>query len=361
MGIKTRGQAMYNKRVKFLLFSPVFLFSIPFLVDGFTFSQTLSLGDENSEVLELQKALNVNPKTQIASTGAGSPGNETNYFGLLTLRSVVAFQDLYREEILIPAGLSGGTGIVGPLTRAKLNALKTSAPTANVNTIQTISSLIPQTPLAPSVTTDKLNIFLKSIFQNSPKVLSLSRYQVEPGDRVMIIGANFTPSHNTVYFPGIDTAVSGLVSPNEQTLEFTVPLDMPFGSYNLSVSNSNGSSFNDSFGGYFNVVKEARDLPKIISISPQSLDPSTERDIIIKGEHFDKKNNTVFSSLGAVHNISSADGKTIEIKLDAFPSFSQIDLFAEQAGAAQSVKLFFQVQTPAGFSLENIPVSLLFK
>jgi peptidoglycan hydrolase-like protein with peptidoglycan-binding domain len=83
----------------------------------------LAVGSTGPEVKELQKILNITPDTRIALSGAGSPGSETEYFGAMTKAAVIAFQEKHRTEILVPAGLSSGSGIVGQNTRAKVRKI----------------------------------------------------------------------------------------------------------------------------------------------------------------------------------------------------------------------------------------------
>ncbi|MDP3989510.1 MAG: peptidoglycan-binding domain-containing protein [bacterium] len=96
---------------------------------SYTFTKNLRLGDSNADVKALQQVLNSNASTQVAVSGGGSPGQETNFFGSLTHSAVVKFQEVYAPEVLALVGLTKGTGFVGPTTRAKLNALATVTPT----------------------------------------------------------------------------------------------------------------------------------------------------------------------------------------------------------------------------------------
>lgn len=89
----------------------------------YQFKKDLKIGDTHIDVKELQKLLNSNPQTQIATSGAGSVGNETNYFGNLTKQAVIKFQNNHASEILTPVGLTKGTGYVGSSTRLKLNVV----------------------------------------------------------------------------------------------------------------------------------------------------------------------------------------------------------------------------------------------
>lgn len=79
------------------------------------FSKDLSLGMTDPDVLRLQKVLNSTSYAKIASTGPGSPGQETTYFGALTKAALVKFQ--------AHNNISPTSGYFGPLTRAVVNPL----------------------------------------------------------------------------------------------------------------------------------------------------------------------------------------------------------------------------------------------
>ena len=85
---------------------------------GVTFTRNLTVGSTGTDVKCLQVLLNNNGFV-LATTGAGSPGMETSYFGPRTLAVIRAFQ--------VSKGWTPANQ-VGPLTRAALNALLGSTP-----------------------------------------------------------------------------------------------------------------------------------------------------------------------------------------------------------------------------------------
>ncbi len=86
------------------------------------FSRNLTVGMEGEDVKALQQFLNRNGFT-IANSGAGSPGNETTYYGEATASALARFQTKYASETLAPIGLTTASGYFGELTRAKVRAM----------------------------------------------------------------------------------------------------------------------------------------------------------------------------------------------------------------------------------------------
>lgn len=87
----------------------------------YTWTKNLAIGSSGDDVRQLQRFLNGNPQTQVATSGVGSPGNETSYYGPATARAVSRFQELYAAQILTPLGLTKGTGGFYTSTRNQAN------------------------------------------------------------------------------------------------------------------------------------------------------------------------------------------------------------------------------------------------
>jgi hypothetical protein len=78
---------------------------------GTVFTRNLVVGYKGQDVYELQVYLNKNGYT-LATSGPGSPGEETNTFGPLTRKALIKFQGAKKIQ---------QTGNLGPLTRAAIN------------------------------------------------------------------------------------------------------------------------------------------------------------------------------------------------------------------------------------------------
>ncbi len=108
--------------------------SAPVAVGSYNFATNLTLGSRGADVLNLQKVLNSDVDTKVSVSGAGSPGNETEFFGPATKAAVMKFQQKH--------GIAPVAGYVGAITRAKLNSMFAS--------VAPVTPVTPVTPASPA-------------------------------------------------------------------------------------------------------------------------------------------------------------------------------------------------------------------
>ena len=85
-----------------------------------TFTRDLYIGISGGDVKELQKFLNKAGYT-VATSGVGSAGNETRFYGNRTADAITKLQEANSKIILTPYGLTKGTGYFGKSTRSFVN------------------------------------------------------------------------------------------------------------------------------------------------------------------------------------------------------------------------------------------------
>lgn len=319
------------------------------------FTTTLSLGSSGAQVVALQKILNRDIDTRIASAGAGSPGNETSYFGALTKTAVVRFQEKYASEILAPAELMRGNGRVGYYTRAKLNELSASTSTvsavgANTSVIQvaqptTASTTTSTSVIAPSVTnylvsdSEKIDIYAgdamlenirgriyasinSAIASQStapialpvvtpadvPSVVigALSPQSGIPGTHVSIQGDGI--STNSIIYFGSKYIVRAMSRDSLGKLSFIVP-PIPPARYDIAIRTGGNVSNTTIF-----VITDPRNpLVRIQSVLPPTIPYAGT--LTITGSGFSSQGNVVVTTYQKFMNVSSPNGKTLTVQL----------------------------------------------
>ena len=88
-----------------------------------TWTRNLTFGSVGEDVRKLQQFLNDDPDTRVATTGVGSAGSETTFYGSLLTSAVTRFQEKYASSVLTPIGLTQGTGGFYTRTRDHANSL----------------------------------------------------------------------------------------------------------------------------------------------------------------------------------------------------------------------------------------------
>lgn len=312
-----------------------------------TFTTNLSVGSSGTQVLVLQKFLNKDTYTRIANSGPGSPGNETDYFGILTKSAVIRFQEKYISEVLTPVGLSKGNGYVGSYTRAKLNSFSTSqakAPdttlvpmspqhgTGTTTTLQTATNFLVKdnervdiyagdkmiasvqnkiatainSSIASQSTATITPPMIKPADVPSVVISEISPRSGIPGTRISIAGFGI-PSNIDIYF-GSNYIIRKVSKNSSGNLSFIVP-PIPPARYDVAIKTNDTVSNTVTF-----VIKDPRNpTVHIQKISPSAI--SYGGTITIIGSGFSVKDNVVVTRYQKFTGVPSSDGKTLIIQL----------------------------------------------
>jgi hypothetical protein len=234
------------------------LLAIPLSTHAYTFTKPLRLGDENQDVFELQKFLNSIPLTQVSTTGAGSIGNESNYFGQKTKQAVIKLQNLFSAAILTPVGLTAGTGFVGQSTINFINANQQTvvAPTQATTTQQNDTE----------TTVDQRTIETPQFFISK---------QVAKPDQTLYIGSQNNISDENFY---LNSTQMKKKCPTQYTCSVKIDEDTKPGKYEIKSGNSNWGTYD------ITILDSSTPRPEV---SLKSLE--LKGDNVITGKHLSKK------------------------------------------------------------------------
>ena len=115
-------------------------------------TRNITRGTSGEDVRRLQQALNSFAVSRISSSGTGSPGNESTFFGSLTEDAVRRFQCNFMA-LCSGSPTTNGYGFVGPQTRAMLDVLTGATGAGNI--APTVSAT--PAPSAPTISQNNVS------------------------------------------------------------------------------------------------------------------------------------------------------------------------------------------------------------
>jgi len=232
------------------------------------FERGLEVGMSGIDVKWLQVLLNNDSDTRIASSGPGSPGNETSYFGSLTKKAVIKFQEKYSQDVLAPWGFNSGTGFIGRTTREKLNL------------ILSISESLPQEVRQEEnrITGLASNALASAFFGQNLKLGMALRdvkwlqilLNTDTDTRIADFGPG-SPGNETSYF-GFLTKKAVIRFQEKYSQDVLAPWG--FNSGNGYVGRTTREKLNSILNQARDVVGEQEEEEEELSIVPQSVSPS---------------------------------------------------------------------------------------
>lgn len=300
-----------------------------------TFDRNMGFQDRGEDVRRLQAALNDVEGIQVAVSGPGSPGQETHFFGPLTRRAVIAFQEMYAEDVLHPIDLVRGTGFVGPLTRAKLNDAHVSRRAREIN-VPDVS--VPQ--LHNKSTSSTLNVgagnvdvyatdrYIRMIREGEgPRIVDAGPYLIQSvsprtlqsRDTVSVVGSGLSDGDFTVHFG--DRYYISDVRVENSSIEFTVP-DISPGVYDLAYSR------NGRVSDTVPIVVTKADAPSVVLREVQPGVIEYGETVRLLGRGFTKTDNIIETRFGTIKNVIRKNNTTLEFTYsppDSFAAESEVE------------------------------------
>jgi len=279
----------------------------------YTWARNLTIGSTGDDVRQLQRFLNGNPQTQVATSGVGSPGSESSYYGPATARAVSKFQELHAAQILTPIGLTKGTGGFYTSTRNRANSLCRAQAAAPSRSGATPT---PSTPQRVSVAGDSLAVTSGQQPADS--------YAVQGAQRVPFTSFVLTAGSDDVRIEGIKVKRFGLSS--RDNFESVALVDVN----GVQIGSSRKLNSNDeaTLGGNF-VIPRNRSITLAvvgnITNDSANLDSGAIAGLEIKSIEADANVSGRFPVRGAAHVLS--ESVTLQkVQIDVDTSETEIDL-----------------------------------
>ncbi len=326
----------------------------------FSFTRNLKLGMSGEDVRAVQKLLNSDVRTAIASSGVGSHGNESVYFGLKTKLAVMKFQEIYSKEVLAPAGLTQGSGFVGILSRTKFASLceahsgviSTTKSDSGATTLPTFPSIeLQSASSSPIELVDYLipaqNAQASSSYPVNdirPFLMFPASYAVPQGGKIVVHGGGFTPDSNAIVVG--DHNYNSLVPTARQTLEVVIPETAQKGKFSLAIANKKGVSNKTTI-----IITDKNAIAPVISTSTPAIGFNGAV-VTIFGENFSKEWNDVVVGGKIIAGNVSSDGKSLSFT--ATLPVPGVAIGQDVPNVDVKVPLWFYIMNPNGVSNKGV-------